>query len=462
MPTPSPGAWACRRSSGTAARGGPARSGWASTRTATTGTTSAASTSTRRRRTATTCTSASTGRARGSGRASGRTRASLGHGGRRALAAQPDPHRGRPRPLHRLRRLRGHRARRVPARRGGQGRGRGPRRGADRRHRRGGAELPGERDPGRRRGRRPLPLAPAEEQPDQRQARGCDEDRRPGGGAPVAVSVLEVLHDRHGELLRREHVMRLVDPGRVGWKALVAGADAELLGGEHVVRLGDPARILGYSLLLLVHDLIVPQAPRATVADDGRGHPYRARGGRFSPAGKASARANRCPEHRPDGARRLLPELSVPLVQGGGGGAGDRSLRPRRPRDRLRDALQGMEVQVPDKPTGRLRRLSGALRRLGVALPAVLVLAGLAGLAVVFVGGGSDTPKGPPDTDPSLTPQAAKRAARKEEKSKGGHVVQLGGVGSQQTPSGDASDAAPSPGAPSDAQVRSDLREARA
>ena len=41
-----------------------------------------------------------------------------------------DRDRGGPRPLHRVRRLRGQRARRVPARRRGQGRGGGPRRGA--------------------------------------------------------------------------------------------------------------------------------------------------------------------------------------------------------------------------------------------------------------------------------------------------------------------------------------------
>ena len=122
-----------------------------------------------------------------------------------------------------------------------------------------------------------------------------------------------------------------------------------------------------------------------------------------------------------------------------------------------------MEVQVSDRPTGRLRRLLAKLRPAGVVLPAVLVLAGLGAVGVLFVGGGgSDKPKGPPDTDPSLTPEAAKRAARKQEKTSGGHVVQLSGVGSQPRSGGNAADDAPSPGAPSDAQVRADLREARA
>src|SRR3954468_24921824 len=114
-----------------------------------------------------------------------------------------------------------------------------------------------------------------------------------------------------------------------------------------------------------------------------------------------------------------------------------------------------MEVHASDKPTGRLR---------GLLAPfvAALVLAGLAAVAVVFVGGGGDKRTGPPDTDPSLTPQAVKNAARKQEKSKGGHVVQLSGVGARRRVTASPSDDAPSPGAPSAAQVRADLREARA
>jgi uncharacterized protein len=41
----------------------------------------------------------------------------------------------------------------------------------------------------------------------------------------------------HGELLRREHVVGLVDAGGIGRHAFVAGADPELLGGEDVVGL---------------------------------------------------------------------------------------------------------------------------------------------------------------------------------------------------------------------------------
>jgi cell wall-associated NlpC family hydrolase len=123
-----------------------------------------------------------------------------------------------------------------------------------------------------------------------------------------------------------------------------------------------------------------------------------------------------------------------------------------------------MEIQVSDRPTGRLRRLIAGLRRAGTALPAALVLIGLGVVAALLLGGGGGhaRPK-PPDTDPALTPDAAKRAAHEQKQTGGGHVVQLAGVGSQPKPSGgSAADDAPSPGAPSDAQVRADLREARA
>ena len=104
-----------------------------------------------------------------------------------------------------------------------------------------------------------------------------------------------------------------------------------------------------------------------------------------------------------------------------------------------------MEVQVPDQPTGRLRRLSALVRRAGVALPALLVLAGLGAFAALWMGGGDDKPEGSPDTDPALTPEAAKKAAKKEEKRSGGNVVRLTGVGSQPRQEADPEDGEPSP-----------------
>jgi hypothetical protein len=83
-------------------------------------------------------------------------------------------------------------------------------------------------------------------------------------------------------------------------------------------------------------------------------------------------------------------------------------------------------------------------------------------LAVLAVGCGRDT--GKEDTDPALTPEDAKAAARaggddRERRSKA-QVVQLEGAGANQ-PTGDPTDDAPSPGAQSDAEVRAELREAR-
>jgi len=122
-----------------------------------------------------------------------------------------------------------------------------------------------------------------------------------------------------------------------------------------------------------------------------------------------------------------------------------------------------MEVQVPERPPGRLRRGRGLLRRARIALPAALVLVAVAAVAALWLGGGgSSGPPKPRDTDPVLTPQAAKRAKKEEVKAGGGHLVRVTGVGSRARASGGAADDAPSPGAPSDAEVRADLREARA
>ena len=90
-----------------------------------------------------------------------------------------------------------------------------------------------------------------------------------------------------------------------------------------------------------------------------------------------------------------------------------------------------------------------------------MVLTALGSAAALTVGCGADKKSGPPDTDPALTPAAAKNLARQQAKKTGGHVVKLGGVGSEPKPSGASGDA-PSPGAQSDAEVRAELKQARA
>jgi cell wall-associated NlpC family hydrolase len=127
-----------------------------------------------------------------------------------------------------------------------------------------------------------------------------------------------------------------------------------------------------------------------------------------------------------------------------------------------------MEVQLSDRPS-RLRRPLAVLRRAGVFIPAVLALLGVAAVATLLVGGehaGRKTARGARDTDPVLTPGAASGAVRKHSRRSGGHVVRMAGVGAPPKPAptgaGSAADNSPSPGAPSDAQVRADLREAQA
>jgi cell wall-associated NlpC family hydrolase len=92
-----------------------------------------------------------------------------------------------------------------------------------------------------------------------------------------------------------------------------------------------------------------------------------------------------------------------------------------------------------------------------VALALLAVLAGC--------GRTADDAKRTTQQDVVLTPQAAAKARAEDRSSRAkrshARVVEVTTPGQQQ-PSGDASDSGPSPGAPSDAQVRADLREARA
>ncbi len=117
-----------------------------------------------------------------------------------------------------------------------------------------------------------------------------------------------------------------------------------------------------------------------------------------------------------------------------------------------------MEVQVPGTGSRGLTRAA--------ALAAVTVCGALA------VAGCGRDPEGTGTTDRAsegevvLTPEAAREARtrhREEEpKRSKAQVVELRGAGSQDAIEVDPTDDAPSPGAPTDAEVRAELREARA
>jgi hypothetical protein len=117
-----------------------------------------------------------------------------------------------------------------------------------------------------------------------------------------------------------------------------------------------------------------------------------------------------------------------------------------------------MEVQVPGAGPGGLRRAAAI---------------GAVALCAVAVGCGRDPDGGDGNDTPAesdevvLTPEAARegRAKHRDDqprrKSKA-RVVELRGVGEDRALDADPTDDAPSPGAPTDAEVRQELREARA
>jgi cell wall-associated NlpC family hydrolase len=119
-----------------------------------------------------------------------------------------------------------------------------------------------------------------------------------------------------------------------------------------------------------------------------------------------------------------------------------------------------MEIQIPGAGPRELRRAA-----------AVLAVAACAALATV--GCGRD-PEGERTTDRAaepeevvLTPEAAReaRARHREEEPRrrsNAQVVELRGAGADTALEVDPNDDAPSPGAPTDAEVRAELREARA
>ena len=117
-----------------------------------------------------------------------------------------------------------------------------------------------------------------------------------------------------------------------------------------------------------------------------------------------------------------------------------------------------MEVQAPDAGPRALRR--------GAALAAVALCVGAAGCGREPAGERTSDKRAEPG-EVVLTPEAAREARAKHRddepsrRSKA-QVVQLEGAGADQALGASPADDAPSPGAPTDAEVRTELREARA
>jgi cell wall-associated NlpC family hydrolase len=119
-----------------------------------------------------------------------------------------------------------------------------------------------------------------------------------------------------------------------------------------------------------------------------------------------------------------------------------------------------MEVQAPGAGSGRLTRA------------ALIVLLTLCGVAVAACGNdpqgqGDGSSRTKASEEVVLTPEAARegRAKQSDDEPKRrtkAQVVQLEGVGADRGLSASPSDDAPSPGAPTDAQVHAELRQARA
>ena len=83
----------------------------------------------------------------------------------------------------------------------------------------------------------------------------------------------------------------------------------------------------------------------------GRTNPHRTGSRRLPPSGRASARAHRCAEHRPDESRRLLPQLPGRLVSRGGGREGHRAGK-----GQAREIVYGMPPRNGKSATRRKRR----------------------------------------------------------------------------------------------------------
>lgn len=117
-----------------------------------------------------------------------------------------------------------------------------------------------------------------------------------------------------------------------------------------------------------------------------------------------------------------------------------------------------MEIQVPDSGSRGLRR---------AGLIAAVALCGLAAGCGSGPAGDRTAGQGDGSDEVVLTPEAAREARARQGKEESqpkskAQVVELRGVGGNQLPPASPADDAPSPGAPTDAEVRTELRQARA
>jgi cell wall-associated NlpC family hydrolase len=118
-----------------------------------------------------------------------------------------------------------------------------------------------------------------------------------------------------------------------------------------------------------------------------------------------------------------------------------------------------MEIQAPGAGTGRLTRLS--------LIAVLLCAAAMAAACGRDPAGDRNGDRAAEPDEVVLTPEAAREGRRQHRErpqapNSKAQVVELLGAGSARSIEVDPSEDAPSPGAPTDAEVRSELREARA
>ena len=128
-----------------------------------------------------------------------------------------------------------------------------------------------------------------------------------------------------------------------------------------------------------------------------------------------------------------------------------------------------MEIQAPGAGSGELtraRRVAAARSRRAAALAALVCVALLAAACGRDEAGDGTGKRASEPEEVVLTPEAAREGLREQREqprapNSKAQVVELLGAGSADSIEVDPNDDAPSPGAPTDAEVRTELREAR-